>query len=342
MILEGRMKRRVVITLIGCGIASAMWPQRARSADKVYRIAFVVPTGQFVDAKEGDAWKGLVIAFLQGMQELGYVDGKNMKFEFYSAEGKFGQLDEIAARVLGSSPDVILAGGGGVNEVAHAFQRATRTVPVVMANSSDPAAQGLVASLARPGGNITGFSGNTGPDFEAKRLQLLTEVAPNATRVAYLGLKLDWESPAAIGVRSAAERLGVTLLHAEHTPTSYDEAFELIVREQVHGLFVGRNPWNFSNRRAITGFATDRRMPAVYPTREFADVAGLICYGPSLSDLYRRAAGHVDKILKGAKPAELPVEQPTKFDLVINSKTAKVLGLSIPPMLLALANDVIE
>jgi putative ABC transport system substrate-binding protein len=332
----------MVITLIGGGFMSALWPLRARSADKVYRIVFMVPIGQFVNAKEGDAWKGLVTAFLEGLRELGYVDGKNMKFEFYSAEGKFGQIDEIAARILGTSPDVILAAGGGANEIAHAFQRSTRTVPIVMANSSDPAAQGLVASLARPGGNITGFTGNTGPEFEAKRLQLLTEVAPNATRVAYLGLKLDWESPAAIGVRDAAERLGMTLLHAEHMPSNYDDAFAFIAKEQLQGLFVARNPWNFSNRRAITGFAADRRMPAVYPTREFAEVAGLICYGPSLFDLYRRAAGHVDKILKGAKPAELPVEQPTKFELVINLKTARALGLTIPPTLLALVDEVIE
>jgi putative ABC transport system substrate-binding protein len=332
----------VVIALIGGGLVSALWPARARSADRVYRIAFVVPIGQFVDAKEGDAWKGLVTAFLQGLRELGYIDGKNMKFEFYSAEGKFGQIDDIASRVLETSPDAILAAGGGANEIAHAFQRLTRTVPIVMANSSDPVAQGLVASLARPGGNITGFTGNTGPEFEAKRLELLREVAHDVTRVAYLGLKADWESPAALGVRNAAERLGITLLHAEHTPSTYDDAFAFMAREQLQGLFVARNPWNFSNRRAITGFAADQRMAAVYPTREFAEVAGLISYGPSLSDLYRRAAGHVDKILKGAKPAELPVEQPTKFELVINLKTAAALGLNIPPTLLALADEAIE
>jgi putative tryptophan/tyrosine transport system substrate-binding protein len=336
------MRRREVITLIGGGAASALCSPRARSADKVYRIVFVVPIGQFVDAKEGDAWKGLVTAFLQGLRELGYVDGKNMKFEFYSAEGKFGQIDEIAARVLKTSPDAILAAGGGANEIAHAFQRLTSTVPIVMANSSDPVAQGLVASLARPGGNITGFTGNTGPEFEAKRLELLREVAPNVIRVAYLGLKVDWESPAAIGVRNAAERLGITLLHAEHTPSNYDDAFAFIAREQMRGLFVARNPWNFSNRRAITALASDRRMAAVYPTREFAEVGGLITYGPSLFDLYRRAAGQVDKILKGAKPAELPVEQPTKFDLVINFKTAKALEVTIPPTLLALTDEVIE
>jgi ABC-type uncharacterized transport system substrate-binding protein len=331
------MKRREFIGLVGGGVVSVLWPRLARPADKVYRIVFVVPSGQFVDLN-----KGLVTAFLQGLRELGYVDGKNMKFEFYSAEGRLGQIDEIAARVLETPPDAILAAGGGANEVAHAFGRLTRSVPIVMANSSDPVAQGLVASLARPGGNITGFAGNTGPEFEAKRLDLLREVAPHASRVAYLGLKLDWESPAAIGVRNAAERLGMTLLHAEHTPSNYDDAFGFIVREQMHGLFVARNPWNFSNRRAIAGFAMDRRLAAVYPTREFVEVDGLISYGPSLFDLYRRAAGHVDKILKGAKPAELPVEQPTKFELVTNLKTARTLGLTIPPWLLALANEVIE
>ena len=336
------MRRRVVITLISGGLVSALWPIRVRSADKIYRIVFVVPTGQFVDAKEGDATKSVVDGFLQGLRELGYVDGKNMKFEFYSAEGKLGQIDDIAARVLETSPDAILAAGGGANEVAHAFQRMTQTVPIVMANSSDPAAQGLVASLARPGGNITGFSGNTGPEFEAKRLQLLREVAPNASRVAYLGLKLDWESPAAVGVRDAAERLGMTLLHAEHTQSNYDNAFAFIVREQLQGLFVARNPWNFSNRRAITTFAMDRRIAAVYPTREFAEVTGLISYGPSLFDLYRRAAGHVDKILKGARPADLPVEQPTKFELVVNLKTARDLELTIPPAVIALADEMID
>jgi putative ABC transport system substrate-binding protein len=146
------MRRPVVITVIGGAVVSALCPLRARSADKVYRIVFVVPIGQFADAN-----KVLVTAFLQGLRELGYVDGKNMKFEFYSAEGRLGEIDEIAARVLETSPDAILAAGGGANEVAHAFQRLTRTVPIVMANSSDPVMQGLVADLASPGGNITGF-----------------------------------------------------------------------------------------------------------------------------------------------------------------------------------------
>ena len=148
--------------------------------------------------------------------------------------------------------------------------------------------------------------------------------------------------PGGLGVRSAAERLGVTLLHAEHTSSSYVDAFAFMTREKVQGLFSARNPWNFSNRRAITEFAAARQMAAVYPTREFPEVGGLMSYGPSLADLYRRAAGHVDKILKGAKPADLPVEQPTMFELVVNMKAAAVLGLTMPPAILLRADEVIE
>lgn len=336
------MRRRDFTGLIAGQVACALWPQRAASADRLPRIAFVVPIGQFVNAHEGDGWKGLVMAFLQGLRDLGYEDGRTMSFEFHSAEGKPGLVDEIAARILRNPPDVILAGGGGANEVAHAFKRLTRTVPIIMANSSDPVMQGLVDSLARPGGNITGFSGNTGPEFEVKRLELLREVAPRANRIAYLGLKIDWESPAGRAVRESAARLGATVLHAEHTPVDYAAAFELISKEQPQGLFVGRNPWNFSNRRAITAFAADRRIAAVYPTREFPEVAGLISYGPSLSDLYQRAAGYVDKVLKGDKPAGLPVDQPTKFELVINSKAAQVTGLALPASLLARADEILD
>ncbi|WP_407521424.1 ABC transporter substrate-binding protein [Methylobacterium oryzisoli] len=336
------MKRRAAIGLIAGGLLPSLWPLQAQSVGRSPRIVVVVPVGQFTRAEESDPWKKLVAAFLQGLNELGYIDGNNMRFEFYSAEGKDGQLDAIAARILETPPDVILAAGGGANEVAHAFKRLTRTVPIVMANSSDPVLQGLVADLARPGGNITGFSGNAGPQVEAKRLEFLNEVLPSGSRVGYLGLKIDWNSSAAAGVRTAAERLGMTIIHVEHTPLGYDDAFDLSVREKLHGLFVARNPWNFSNRRAITGFATHRRIAAVYPTREFAEVAGLICYGPSLTDLYRRAAGHADRILKGAKPSELPVEQPIKYEFLINLKTAQEMDLKIPEHLLAQADEIIE
>ena len=340
--MDTAVKRRDVFGILGGAVLPMLRPLPAHAADRIFRIAYVTPIGQYLDAKEGDAWRELVTAFLRGMSDLGYIEGRNMKFEFYSAEGSAEKLNEIGNRLLGTPPDVIIAAGGGANEMAHAFKRLTQTVPIVMANSSDPVEQGLVASLARPGGNISGFTGNTGPEFEAKRLQLLREVDPSITHAAYLGLKVDWESPAALGVRGVAEHLGMTLRHAEHTVSDYARAFEFISREQMHGLFVARNPWNFSNRRAITNFTMSRRMAAVYPTREFTEVEGLMSYGPNLHDLYRRAAGHVDKILTGTSMSELSVEQPTKFELVFNLKTANALGLTVPSALLARADEIIE
>ncbi|MGU3663078.1 ABC transporter substrate-binding protein [Methylobacterium sp. A49B] len=336
------MRRRDLTCLIIIEALCTLRSHRAMSAGKLPRIVFVTPIGRSGGATDGDSWNGLVTAFLQGLRDFGYIDGTTMKFEFYSAEGKPSQVDEIAARILEDPPDVVVAGGGGANEVAHAFKRLTRTVPIVMANSSDPVMQGLVLSLARPGGNITGFSGNTGPDFEVKRLELLREIAPYVSKIAYLGLKIDWESPAGIAVRSAAERFDAMVIHAEHASLDYSRAFDFILKEKVQGLFVGRNPWNYSNRHAIAAFAADRRIAAVYPTREYIEVAGLISYGPSLSVLYRRAARYVDKILKGDKPADLPVDQPSKFELVINTKAALAIGITPPATLFARADEIID
>jgi putative ABC transport system substrate-binding protein len=201
---------------------------------------------------------------------------------------------------------------------------------------------GIVASLARPGGNITGFTVHPGPEFEAKRLQLLKEALPEATRIALLGLKSTWEGPDGKHVRAAARVLGVTLVHAEHTPTDYAEAFALMTRDRPHALFVARHAANYANRQLILDFAADHRLPGIFPWRENVEAGGLMSYGLSTPDVFRRAAGHVDKILKGAKPADLPVEQPTRFELVINLKTAKGLGMTVPPALLASADEVIE
>lgn len=182
------MRRRDVSSLIAALASCALWPRLAVSADKIPRIVFVAPKGQFVDATENDARRSLVIAFLASLRDLGYADGSTMNFEFYSAEGRPERIDAIATRVLKRPPDVVLAAGGGVNEVAHAFKRLTRTAPIVMANSSDPVMQGLVEKISRPGGNVMGFTGNTGPQFELKRLEILRQVAPEVTNVAYLGL----------------------------------------------------------------------------------------------------------------------------------------------------------
>ena len=210
-----------------------------------------------------------------------------------------------------------------------------------MATSSNPVQAGIVASFARPGGNITGFTSDTGPELEVKRLQLLKEVLPEATRVAYLGLKSDWESPEGKSIRAAASMLGVTLVHAEQT-TNYFDAFALITRERPHALVVATNIMNYANRQTIAEFAVEQQMHGVYPVREFVEAGALMSYGVNLDDLFSRAAGYVDKILKGAKPADLPVQQPTKFEMANHLKMAKALGLTSPQSILLRADEMIE
>ena len=337
------MKRRAFMAGLGGAAFASPLAAWAQQANKVHRVGFINPTIPFADMAGPNPKSRMASAFVHALRDLGYVEGKNLVLKRRSAEARPERIGEIAAEFVGLKLDVIVAGGGGTNnDVAQALKRVTSTVPIVMANSSDPVEAGLVASLARPGGNITGFTGNTGPEFEAKRLQLLKEAVPEATRLAYLGLKSDWEAPAGISVRAAARVLGVTLVHAEHTPTYYADAFALITRERLQALFAARNPWILASRQLIIDFAAEHRLPIMGQTRELVEAGGLMSYATSLTDLYRRAAGHVDKVLKGAKPADLPVEQPTKFELVINMRTAKALGLAIPPTLLAIADEVIE
>jgi ABC-type uncharacterized transport system substrate-binding protein len=201
---------------------------------------------------------------------------------------------------------------------------------------------GLVASLARPGGNVTGVTGTAGPEIEGKRVELLKEALPKIRRVAFLGTKPDWEDPFGKSTQAAARALRVTLLHAEHTPDDYADAFARIVRERPDALLVPNTTSNFARRRLIVDFATKSRLPGMYYVRNFTEAGGLMSYGPDFRDHFRRAAAFVDKILRGAKPADIPVEQPTKFELVINLKTAKALGLTIPQSVLSRADEVIQ
>jgi putative ABC transport system substrate-binding protein len=276
---------------------------------------------------------------VHALRDLGYVEGQNLVLERRSAEGKFERFGEIVVELVGRRTDVIAITGV---ELAQEAKRVTTAVPIVMVGSIDPVRAGIVTSLARPGGNVTGLTINPGPEFEAKRMQLLKEVVPKASRVAYLGVADDWDSNEGKAVRAAVLTMGVTLVHARHTPVHYADAFALITRERPHALFVARNPAVYANWQLIADFAISHRMPGMYPWREFVEAGGLMSYGVSTPDLFRRAAGYVDKILKGAKPADLPVEQPTKFELVINLKTAKALGLTVPPTLLTIADEVIE
>jgi putative ABC transport system substrate-binding protein len=219
---------------------------------------------------------------------------------------------------------------------------ATTSIPIVMAGNGTPVEEGLVASLARPGGNVTGLADDTGPDVHPKRLQLLKEIAPHISRVAFIGTPGFWNLLGAKYVEAAAPGLGLTLIRAESTPNDLAPDFAVVTRERADAIFAVWNPANAVHRHAIIEFAAKNRLPASYAFRGSVEDGGLMSYGVDRVDLIRRAAIYVDRILKGAKPADLPVEQPIKFELVINLKTAKALGLTIPPSLLARADEVIE
>src|SRR5262245_1825165 len=333
------MRRREFIIVLGGAVVA--WPLagRAQQTGKVYRVGLIVTTSPVSEMVGPDPIHPLVRSFVRALRALGYVEGQNLVLERRSAEGKFELFGEIAADLIRHGIDVIVVTN---ILVAKEVIRVTNTVPIVMAGSIDPVGRGVVTSLARPGGNITGFTSNAGPEIEAKRLELFKEVLPDESRVAFLGLKSDWEGPEAEGIRVAARMMGVTLVHAEHTSTNYADAFALITRDRAEALFVASQAASYANRQVIVDFALERRIPGIYPWREFIEGGGLMSYGVSLPDTFRRAAGYVDKILKGTAPGDLPVEQPTKFELVINLKTAKALGLTIPPIVVARADEVIE
>jgi ABC-type uncharacterized transport system substrate-binding protein len=331
------MRRRKFITLLG---GAAAWPLAARAQEmrRVYRVALVFTTSPVSEMAGSDPIHPLARSFVHGLHALGYVQGQNLVLEPRSAEGKFERFPEIIRELVSIKVDVIVT---VANPMTQAARDVTRTIPIVMAYSVSPVEHGVVQSLNRPGGNVTGLTMNVGLEIPGKQLQLLKELLPRISRVAFLHSK----EQVAEGVQNgetAARELGIELLRAEHTPTDYTNAFALIAREHPDALLVGASAVNVANRHLIVEFATQRRLPAMYATREFVSAGGLISYGVDFHDLFRRAAGYVDRILRGANPGDLPVEQPTKFALVINLKTAKALGLDVPDKLLALADEVIE
>jgi putative ABC transport system substrate-binding protein len=278
--------------------------------------------------------------FTEALLNLGWIEGKNIAFEDRSGENQIERLSEVASELVRLKVDAIVAIG---TLAAFAARRATSTIPIIMAPASDPADTGLVASLARPGGNVTGLS-IMAPELAGKRLELLREGFPSASRVAVLW---NADSPSATLVyketQAAAKVLGIEAQPlAVAGPGGFDGAFEAATRERAEALIVVEDPLTTDYRERIAGFAAAHRLPAVYGQREFVEVGGLIVYGANLADVMRRAAKYVDKVLRGTNPRDLPIEQPTTFDLLINLKTAKALGLTIPPSLLARADQVIE
>jgi putative ABC transport system substrate-binding protein len=332
------MRRREFIVSVGS--AAALWPRAAgaQPAPTVHRVALVFPNAPVSDMAGPYPINRYAKVFVHALRDLGYLEGRNLVLERRSAEGRYERFDAILAELVASKIDVIVA----PNTLAEAARRATSTVPIVLAGVFSPVEHRIVASLARPGGNITGFSFDAGPEIEGKRLQMLKEVAPAATRIAFLGTTSDWESPNGGSVRAVAQVLSLALIHVELNPGRYADAFALITRERPQAIFTSRNGAHFVNRQLLADFALNERIPSTHSWRDIAEAGGLMSYGTDYADILRKTAGYVDKLLNGAKPADLPIEQPTKFELVINLKVAKALGLTVPPSLLARADEVID
>ncbi len=303
----------------------------AQRAERLHRIGFVSPTPPGPRNN----------AFLQGLRDLGYVEGYNVNIEMRFAEGRPERVPGLVEELIRLKVDVLVVGS---TIGARAAKQATTTIPIVFAGSSDPVAGGIVANLARPEGNITGFSLAYGDGFAGKWLELLKEATHNISHFAAL-----WSSSNAAAARFvkdlqvAARILNVRLdvHHAKNLP-ELDEALAAIGSSGARGLIVTPSPFSATHRGKLVQFAASERLPAMYFDEDFADAGGLMSYGPSIADSYRQAAGHVDKILKGAKPGDLPVEQPTRFELIVNLKTARALGLTIPPSVLLRADRRIE
>ena len=336
------MDRRTFVNTVGLGLLAAPLAAEAQQAGKVYRVGLIFTATPLSEMAGPEPVSPVFRAFVQGLRALGYVEGQNLILERRSAEGRYERFGDIVVELVRLKADVIVTAGG--DPLARAAKAVTATVPIVMATSRDPVGEGLVQSFARPGGNITGFTIVVGPEVEAKRLELLKAMLPGVSRVAYLASKenQDWERQYGKSVRTAAQALGLKLVLAEFPPRQYADAFTRISRARADALFVASSPAAYADRALIVDFAARTRLPSTFHFREAVELGGLMSHGVNLADNLRRAAGYVDKILKGAKPADLPVEQPTRFELVINLKTAKALGLTIPPSLLQRADEVIQ
>jgi putative ABC transport system substrate-binding protein len=327
-------KLQLVLYVLSALLFALSVSVQARQLGKITRVGFLLFPSRSAVADSLDA-------FRQGMRELGYVEGQNIVIEYRYADGKFDRLPELAGELVRLKVDVIVAGGGF--QAIQSAKNATSTIPIVMTGSADPVASGLIVSLARPGGNITGPTFG-GYELVGKRLELLKETFPKASRVAvFLPATSQSVSLSLNEIQTSGRALGLQIQSIEVRSTNdLDGAFQAATKGRAQALTVDPSPVFTSNRNQILEFAAKNRLPAIYPWREYVEDGGLMSYAAKLSDQYRRAAVYVDKILKGAKPPELPVEQATKFEFIINLKAAKQIGLTIAPNVLARADKIIR
>jgi putative ABC transport system substrate-binding protein len=327
--------RRKLIVALGAGALAAPFASFAQQSGKVWRVGFLTARRRPISLDSE-----IFSAFSRGMRELGYVEDKNLRIEWRFSEGRAELLPVLAAELVRMKVDVIVTSG---TPATRAALRATALIPIVIGSAGDPVANGLVKSLAHPGGNVTGLS-NITADLSPKLLEMLLSMVPRLARVAVV---LNPDNPVSIkpleNVQAAARKTGVTILSiTPRTPQEIENAFSRMAREKVGGLIVTRDALFIQQVRHIAELAIKIRLPSISDFREYPEAGGLMNYGSSIDDQYWRAATYVDKILKGAKPGDLPVEQPTKFELFINRKTANALGLTIPQSLLIMADKIIE
>ncbi|HYS87005.1 MAG TPA: ABC transporter substrate-binding protein [Bradyrhizobium sp.] len=333
------MRRRDFITALG---TAAAWPLAARAQQpaKMKRIAFVRPAGPVSEASVSGS--PYYRAFFEELSRLGYVEGQNLGVERYSGEGRPERYAELARDVVNTHPDLIIAVAA---RLSLDFKTATTTIPIVSL-INDPIALGLVPSIARPGGNITGVTISGGLELIGKRMGLLVEAMPKLSTVSYLVSRPYWEDPRGAAAREAAKQAGISLkaalLGSAFDEAEYQRVFRSMEQDRADALMVSDEAEHTPNRATIVELAAKGRIPTIYSYREFVEVGGLMAYSIDLADMYRRLANLIDKILRGANPADIPFYQPTKFELSINLKTAKALGLEMPAMLLGRADEVIE
>ncbi len=327
--------RRQILVAFGAGTLAAPLASFAQQQSKVWHVGFF----QYA-SRQSTVASGRYQLFLDGMRELGYVEGKNLVIEARFADGKTGPLPDLAAELVRLKVDIIVATGTPVYQV---LQKATKTIPIVITVSADPVGEGFAASLARPGGNITGLS-SANLDLTAKHLELLMTAVPRLSRVAVLINPAHRGHPARLKIiQAAAVRTGTQVLPVDApTPDGIERGFASMSRERAQAVIILGDSFFDQQERQITALALKHRLPSIFVVRDFAEAGGLMSYGQNQADNFRRAATYVDKILKGAKPGDLPIEQPTKFELVVNMKTAKALGIKIPRSILVRADKVIE
>jgi putative tryptophan/tyrosine transport system substrate-binding protein len=328
------MKKKLTVLTLGAMLFALCLTVEAQQTKRVFKIGYLTNDSGPVDLPRRNA-------FRQGLRDLGYVEGQNIVIEYRIAEGHIEKLPALADDLVHLKVDAIFA---FTATAAHAAKNATKEIPIVMGASGDLVALGFVASLARPGGNITGLTTNAGPEIFGKQLELLKESVPKATHVAVLSNPANGQSPQQLKeTRAAAQGLAVTLLATEaKEPNDIEGAFAAMKKERAGALTVLPDPMLLGQRARIADLATKHRLPAIYGIPEHLEAGGLMAYAANRLEIFRRAATYVDKILKGAKPADLPVERPIKFELIINLKAAKQIGLAIPPSVLARADKVIR